>query len=160
MYMTECSLQQLLFQDLGRRNLVADFNGGTISSDAGALLLREVDIARNFINRFSECFIDYRDQSYIEHTVRDLVAQRVFGLCLGYEDLVDHETLRADPLFAAVCGKLDPTGMSRKLESDRGNALAGKSTLSRMELHPRHILDVGRYHSTCLGNGAGYWQMG
>ena len=142
---TECNIRQPLFQDLGSKKVVADFNGGTISSDAGALLLREVDLARNFMDRFSDCFIDYRDQRYVEHSVRDLVAQRVFGICLGYEDLVDHETLRADPLFASVCGKHDPTGISRKYESDRGNPLAGKSTLNRMELHPRHLLDVGRY---------------
>jgi hypothetical protein len=146
MYNTECNHQHLLFQDFGTSKVVADFIGGTISSDAGALLPCEVNIARNFIDRFSDCFIDYRDQRYVEHSVRDLVAQRVFGLCLGYEDLVDNEILRADPLFAPVCGKLDPTGMTWKSESDRGNPLAGKSTLNRTELHPRHLLDVGRYH--------------
>jgi hypothetical protein len=144
--MTECNRQGLLFQDLGRRTVVADFDGGTISSDAGALILREIDVARDFTSGFSSCFIDYRDQRYVEHSVRELVAQRVMGICLGYEDLIDHETLRADPLFAAVCGKLDPSGMGRKVERDRGRALAGKSTLNRLELHPRHILDVDKYH--------------
>jgi hypothetical protein len=143
--MTQCSKQNLLFQDLGNRKVVADFDGGTISSDAGALLLREIDLAHGLIDSFAQCFTDMRDERYVEHSVRDLVAQRAFALCLGYEDLNDHETLRSDPLFAAVCGKNDPTGVNRKSSRDRGHALAGKSTLNRFELQPAHLLAIDRY---------------
>ncbi len=143
--MTQCTKQYLLFQGLGNRQVVADFDGGTISSDAGALLLREIDMAHGLLDSFTECFTDMRDERYIEHSVRDLIAQRVFALCLGYEDLNDHETLRADPLLATVCGKTDPAGRDRKYARDHGCALAGKSTLNRLELQPRHLLDTDRY---------------
>jgi DDE family transposase len=143
--MTQCNKQNLLFQDLGNRKVVADFNGGTITSDAGALLLREIDLAHGLLDSFSQCFTDMRDERYIEHSVRDLIAQRAFALCLGYEDLNDHETLRSDPLFATVCGKNDPTGKHRKSARDQGHALAGKSTLNRLELQPPHLLGIDRY---------------
>jgi hypothetical protein len=132
---TECNAKQLHFQGLGHREVVADFDGGTITSDAGALLLREVDLANRFVERFSGCFIDKRDPRYIEHSVKELVAQRAVGLCLGYEDTNDHDELRKDPLVAAVCGKLDPTGQDRRYQRDRGKALAGKSTLNRLETY-------------------------
>jgi hypothetical protein len=143
--MTQCNKQYLLFQGLDNRKVVADFDGGTISSDAGALLLREIDLSHGLLDSFSQCFTDMRDERYIEHSVRDLIAQRVFALCLGYEDLNDHDTLRADPLLATVCGKIDPVGKHRRYGRDRGCALAGKSTLNRLELQPRHLLDIGRY---------------
>jgi len=130
---TQCNPKQLYFQGLGPRKVVGRFDGGTITSDAGALLLREVDRANNFFKHFSFCFTDYRDQRFVEHSVTELVAQRTVGVCLGYEDLIDHDELRRDPVLATVCGKLDPTGSNRRNERDRGVPLAGKSTLNRLE---------------------------
>lgn len=124
----------LEFDPLGARQVVARLDGGTITSDAGGLLLREVDAALGLIDRLSGCFTDKRDPDLIEHTVRELLAQRVFGLALGYEDLNDHDTLRRDPLLATLAGKLDPTGAGRSRQRDQGAALAGKSTLDRLEL--------------------------
>ena len=130
---TECNPKQLHFQGLGTRDVVAAFDGGTISSDAGALLLREVERARGFLKRFARCFVDERDPWYIEHSVREIVSQRVIGVCLGYEDINDHDQRRRNPLLATVCGKLDPTGQDRRQGRDRGSPLAGGSTLNRLE---------------------------
>jgi hypothetical protein len=130
---TQCSPNQLHFQGLGPRKVVGCFDGGTITSDAGALLLREIDQARNLFDHFSRCFVDCREPRFVEHSVKELIAQRTIGICLGYEDLIDHDELRRDPLLATVCGKLDPTGAKRRNERDRGIALAGKSTLNRLE---------------------------
>ena len=132
---TQCNINQLHFQGLGTKKVIADFNGGTITSDAGALLLREIDSANNFIENFASCFADYRNQGYVEHSVRELIAQRAIGICLGYEDTNDHDELRRDPLLATVCGKLDLSGINRKHERDQGKALAGKSTLNRLETY-------------------------
>jgi hypothetical protein len=132
---TDCNPKQLHFQGLGSRKVVADFEGGTITSDAGALLLREIEAANHFFDGFASCFVDHREQGYVEHSVKELIAQRTIGLCLGYEDTNDHDELRRDPLLATVCGKLDPTGSKRKHARDRGNALAGKSTLNRLETY-------------------------
>jgi hypothetical protein len=131
---TECNRKSLEFHPLGRRRIVGRFDGGTISSDAGGLLLRECERATLIIRQFAGCFTDHRDLAQIEHLVEELVAQRVYGLALGYEDLNDHDALRHDPLLAALVDKLDPTGQDRKRASDRGMALAGKSTLNRLEL--------------------------
>ena len=125
--------KQLYFQDLGPRKVVADFEGGTLSSDAGALLLREVDLREKILDRFARCFTDRRDQRFVEHPLRQMLAQRVYGIALGYEDLNDHDQLRFDPLFAAVCQCKDPLGRRRLREEDKGKALANKSTLNRME---------------------------
>jgi hypothetical protein len=130
---TQCNPKQLHFQGLGQREVVGCFDGGTITSDAGALLLREIDRARNLFDGFSRCFVDCRDPRFVEHSVKELIAQRTIGICLGYEDLNDHDELRRDPLLATVCGKPDPTGAKRRNERDRGIALAGKSTLNRLE---------------------------
>jgi len=131
---TECNGAQLQFQDLGRRRIVADFEAGHTTSDGGLLVLREVAERTGVLKRFASCFIDYRNWKLIEHQVDELISQRVFGLCLGYEDLNDHDTLRNDVLLAAACGKRDPEGQNRRVERDRGHALAGKSTLNRLEL--------------------------
>jgi len=130
---TDCNPQQLEFQGAGRRTLVASFDGGTLTSDGGVLLLGEVDRRRGILGRFAACFKDHRHPSWIEHSVEDLVRQRVLALALAYEDLNDHDELRSDPLLAAVVGKADPTGSDRRHEQDRGKPLAGKSTLNRLE---------------------------
>ncbi len=133
---TECSTSYLDFPMVGPRQVLADFDGGAISSDGGALLLRETERLTGIIRQFAACFSDHRDPDLIEHSVEELLAQRVYGLALGYEDLNDHDDLRRDPLLATVVGKGDPTGKSRQRRRDRGKALAGKSTLNRLELTP------------------------
>jgi len=131
---TDCKEQPLLFQDLGSRQVVADFSGGTLSSDGGALLLRQVDIPLGLTQSLAQCFRDARQQVYVDHSVRQLLAQRLYGLALGYEDLNDHQRLRLDPLLAAACEKMDPLGQDRFNPAHRGIALAGASTLNRLEL--------------------------
>ena len=88
------------------RDVVARFDGGRVSSDGGGLLLREVNDRFRFIDQFSACFTDHRDAEAIEHPLIDLLKQRIFGLCLGYEDLIDHDRLRHDPLFQT--GSMSP----------------------------------------------------
>ena len=88
---TECRNEKLEFQACGARQVVAEFNGGTITSDGGVLLLKEVEAKRKIIKQFAECFSDYRDPSKIEHTAEELLGQRIYGLALGYEDLNDHD---------------------------------------------------------------------
>jgi hypothetical protein len=131
---TECSRTLFEFQPLASRQITAQFDGGTITSDAGGLLLREVEHKASIIQHFAECFDDFRDPDLIDHTVTDLLKQRVFGLALGYEDLNDHEQLRHDPLLAVLVGKSDPTGAERMDRRSQGVPLAGKSTLNRLEL--------------------------
>ncbi len=133
--MTECNAAQLEFHGLGRRTVVADFNGGKISSDGGVLLLREVEARTGILARLAGQFVDYRSAELVEHTVLELVSQRVLGLALGYEDLNDHDELAPDPLLAVVVGKArsDRAG-SRRASAIRGKALAS-STLNRLELH-------------------------
>ena len=132
---TDCTSDQLEFQGLGRRQVVGRFDAGQASSDGGGLvLLREVAEQTGWVERFAGCFRDGRDAKRTEHTVAELVAQRVLGIALGYEDLNDHEWLRDDALLALAAGKTDLTGEQRPRERDRGHALAGKSTLNRLEL--------------------------
>jgi Transposase DDE domain group 1 len=142
---TECKAEQFEFQGCGRRQVVARFDGGRISSDGGLLLLREVAQHTGLLERFARCFTDYRDVSYIEHTVEELVAQRVLALAQGYEDLNDHDTLRDDSVLALAVGKPDLTGVQRLRARDRGHALAGKSTLNRLELTPEKLAQPERY---------------
>jgi hypothetical protein len=130
---TDCIPQQIEFQGVGRRTVVASFDGGTLTSDGGILLLGEVDRRRGILGQFAGCFQDHRNPALVEHSVEELVRQRVLGLALSYEDLNDHDELRTDPLLAAVVGKADPTGQDRRQEQDRGKPLAGKSTLNRLE---------------------------
>ena len=130
---TECSQSSLSFARHFRRQVSAQFDGGVISSDGGALLLREVDRRINLLPRVVACFEDRRDPQLIEHQVGELVSQRVYALALGYEDLNDHDELRSDPVLALLAGKSDLEGQKRKQERDRGKPLAGKSTLHRLE---------------------------
>jgi hypothetical protein len=143
--MTHCNGPELLFQDLGRRQVVARFNGGSVTSDAGGLLLREIEAKFHFIDQFAACFTDHRDPNLVEHTLPELLKQRVFALCLGYGDLNDHDRLRHDPLLAVLVGKKDPQGAQRARARDRGKALAGKSTLNRLELTPVRANAQSRY---------------
>jgi len=138
---TECNQQSFEFHSLNQRKVIARFDGGNITSDAGILLLREVEKRTGLIASLAECFRDYRDQRWVEHTVEELLGQRLFGFCLGYEDLNDHDQLRRDPMLAVAVGKSDPLGMNRLREEDRGKALAGKSTLNRLELSKAGEID-------------------
>ena len=147
---TQCNAEQFLFEGLGGRECVASFDGGRVSSDAGVVILREVDGLLALTKRFAACFTDHRNQDLIEHDVESIVSQRVFGIALGYEDVSDHDELRADPLFAAVCGKKDVEGAKRRRERDRGNALAAKNTLSRMELTKAGATKDERYKKVDL----------
>ena len=131
---TQCNSSYLDFPILGRREIVADFDGGDISSDGGALLLRKTEQLTGILHQFAACFTDYRKADQIEHPLLDLIMQRVFGLALGYEDLNDHDDLRRDPMPAVALGKDDVKGEQRRRAQDRGKALAGKSTLNRLEL--------------------------
>jgi hypothetical protein len=121
--MTECNQSGFGFEACGSREIVARFDGGTISSDGGAFLLRQTDKRLNLLPRLAECFLDNRNQDLIEHSILEMLSQRVYGLALGYEDLNDHEQLRKDPVFGILAGR-------EELEEP----LAGKSTLNRMEL--------------------------
>jgi hypothetical protein len=131
---TECNPNQLEFHALGRRSVIGRFDGGRITSDGGGLLLREVDARIGLMDRLTTCFDDYRNPDLIEHPVRSLLAQRIYGLALGYEDLNDHDVLRSDSLLAMLVGKQDLTGQQRLRDRDKGNPLAGSSTLNRLEL--------------------------
>ena len=148
---TECTDQTFQFQALGRREVVARFDGGPITSDAGGLLLREVERHTGIIRQLARCFTDHRDEELTEHSVEELLRQRIFGLALGYEDLNDHDELRADELLAAVVGKRDVTGAQRPRARDRGKALAGKSTLNRLELTPADA-DASHRYKKILGD--------
>jgi hypothetical protein len=117
---THCSQEELDFGSSGRRKLVGAFDGGAISSNGGALLLGAADRAIGLTDRLAACFRDLRLVDGITHSITDLLLQRIFGLALGYEDLIDHDQLRNDPALTAVLGK-------------PGGALAGKSTLNRLE---------------------------
>ena len=152
--MTQCSEKTMHFKHLGARDVVADFAGGQLSSDAGALLLSQVDEGLRLTERFAALFTDKRDPEAIEHPVLDLLRQRVYGLALGYEDLNDHDELSRDPLLAAVVGKKDPTGAERVRERDRGRPMAGKSTLNRLELTPATLdEETARYKKIVLDAG-------
>ena len=143
---TDCSPGQLEFQGFGGRQVVGAFDGGLQTSDAGVLLLREVVARTGLIRRFAACFTDHRRPERIEHTVEELLGQRVLAQAQGYEDLNDHDTLRDDPLLALAAGKRDLTGADRPRTRDRGHALAGSSTLNRLECGPAQATAASRYH--------------
>lgn len=133
---TECSAERFDFGAVEGRAVEAAFDGGLVTSDAGAVLLGATDRAIGMIDRFAACFHDERRQDLIEHEVATLVGQRVFGIALGYEDLNDHDELRHDPLMAVLAGKL----VAKREECA---PVAGKSTLNRLELSK---LEPTRYH--------------
>ena len=133
---TECSAEMFEFAPVEGRQVVAGFDGGTITSDAGALLLGATDGAIRLTERFAGCFTDRRVPELVEHRVRALLTQRVVGIALGYEDLTDHDELRHDPVLAVLAGKL----AARRSDCA---ALAGKSTLNRLELSQT---EPTRYH--------------
>ena len=135
---TQCRPVSFGFQGCGGRKVMAAFDGGSITSNAGALLLRGIDRSIGLFDRVAACFTDRRDPRLTEHSVHTLVAQRITGIALGYEDLNDHDFLRHDPLLALLSGKL---GGGRKGCA----ALAGKSTLNRLE-HAPGDGRPGRYH--------------
>jgi hypothetical protein len=133
---TQCSRDLFGYEVVEGRQVVAAFDGGDNTSDAGGLLLGATDRAIGLVGRFAACFTDGRAQAQVEHPIETMVAQRVFGIALGYEDLIDHDQLRHDPVLATLAGKLD---------AKRRNCapLAGKSTLNRLEHAP---LGASRYH--------------
>src|SRR5271157_2181260 len=134
--LTECRPDLFGFAPVEGREVVAAFDAGAITSDAGALLLGATDRAIRMMDRFASCFHDERRADLIEHEVATLVGQRVFGIALGYEDLNDHDELRHDPIMAVLAGKLE----ARREECA---PVAGKSTLNRLE---RSRLEPTRYH--------------
>ncbi len=129
--MTECNQESFTFTAHFSRRVQAEFPAGRVSSDGGALLLREADRRINLLGRLASCFSDGRSPLLVRHQLSEMLAQRIYGLALGYEDLNDHEQLRSDPLLGLLAGK-------REL----GEPLAGKSTLNRLELTGRSL----RYH--------------
>jgi hypothetical protein len=141
---TECNQFVFGFHPQKRREIRAQFDGGAITSDGGGLLLREVEKRIGILHQFATCFTDYRNPDLIDHPVKELVAQRVYGLALGYEDLNDHDELRNDPLLALLVEKEDP---------DK-EALAGKSTLNRLELTKETASRKERYKKIVLDHGA------
>lgn len=141
---TECSAELFGFTPVEGRRVEADFGGGTITSDAGALLLGATDRAIGLVGRFAACFADARRPDLIEHEVGTLIGQRVFGMALGYEDLNDHDQLRQDPAMAVLAGKL----AARRSDCA---PLAGKSTLNRLELSRP---EPTRYHKIAHDGGA------
>jgi len=141
---TECNSDEFCFARVGGRQVVAGFDGGRISTDAGGLLLGSTDRAIGLVRRFSGCFTDHRSAALIEHAVETLVLQRVVGLALGYEDLNDHDELRHDPIMAVLAGKLE--GRRRGCA-----AVAGKSTLNRLELSRP---EPTRYHKISYDGAA------
>lgn len=151
---TECTQKSFPFHPHSHRDVVARFDGGTITSDGGSLLLREVEKRTGIIGQFARCFTDHRNPALIEHTVEELVAQRLYGLALGYEDLNDHEDLRRDPLLATLVGKADVTGEQRARQRDAGKPLAGKSTLNRLELTLGNAGPAERYKKIVVNGEA------
>ena len=140
---TECTAGTLQFQAVARRAVQARFDGGALTSDGGAVLLREVDRVTGILARFAACFRDARDPARITHPVSTLIRQRVYGLALGYEDLNDHDQLRHDPLFAVLAEAADLTA-----------PLAGKSTLNRLELSAATVAEAERYKKIAVDHAA------
>src|SRR5665213_1213920 len=137
--MTECNQETFAFTAHFSRRVEAGFTAGQVSSDGGSLLLREANRKINLLGRLATCFSDGRSPLLDKHQLPEMLAQRIYGLALGYEDLNDHQQLRADALMALLSGK-------RKLDEP----LAGKSTLNRLELTGRSL----RYHKISYSSEA------
>src|ERR1035438_8745398 len=152
--MTECTQSCFPFAPHFSRDVVARFDGGQITTEAGALLLRPVEQLTGILRQFAACFRDYRRADLVEHSVSELVRQRVYGIALGYEDLNDHDQLRQDPLLALLSGKRDVEGEHRRRQQDRGKAGAGKSTLNRLELTPADAKAYARYKKIVMDEAA------
>ncbi len=133
--MTECSETLFPFEAHFSRQVVAEFEGSWLTTEGGSLLLRQADRKIGLLRRVAGCFTDYRQPERIEHPLEEMLAQRIYGLALGYEDLNDHEQLRQDPLLGVLAGK-----------RDLREPLAGKSTLNRMELTPAGSPAAERYN--------------
>jgi hypothetical protein len=133
--MTECNQSRFEFEAHFSRRVVAEFGGERLSTEGGALLLRAADRKIGLLRRVVGCFRDGRDRERIEHGLGEMLAQRIYGLALGYEDLNDHEELRHDALLAMLAGK-----------RESGEPLAGKSTLNRLEGTPAGSAGADRYH--------------
>ncbi len=144
--MTECNQRVFPFEVHFARHVVARFDGAQLTTDGGALLLRAVDRKIGLLKRVARCFTDARDPARTEHALSELLAQRIYALALGYEDLNDHEELRRDPLLAILAGK-------RELHEP----LAGKSTLNRLELTPAGEPHGERYHKITYSARAKPW---
>ena len=142
---TECTQKSFGFHPHFQRRVEANFKGGRISSNGGGVLLREVERKTGMLKRLAKCFEDRRQPGLIEHRVEELVAQRVYGLALGYDDLNDHDDLCRDSVLALLAGKRDVKGQQRRRAEDRGKALAGKSTLNRLELSGQSVSEEERY---------------
>src|SRR4051794_30824003 len=134
---THCSATGMAFGRAGGRELVAEFDGGRVTSEAGALLLGATDQATRLVDRFASCFRDGRHPAFVTHRVKSLVGQRIFGLALGYGDLVDHDDIGHDPVLGTLLGRFKP-------EDAAPAPLAGKSTLNRLEHAP--AVATARYH--------------
>ena len=152
--MTECIQTSFEFSSELRQQVVARFDGGTITTEAGALLLHKVEQKTGILRQFARCFLDHRDPERTEHSVAELVRQRIYALALGYEDLNDHDQLRADPLLGMLSGKADVEGRQRRRKQDRGKAGAGKSTLNRLELTPADASRKARYKKIVMDTAA------
>jgi len=150
----DCRSAQLEFQAQGMRRVEGRFDGGRVSTEGGVLLIREAEKRLGWMARFSRCFVDHRRPELIEHPLGTLLGQRIVGLALGYEDLNDHDELRDDALVALAAGQADLVGARRRREQDRGHALAGKSTLNRLELTPADATASARYKKIVYQDGA------
>ena len=142
---TQCTLKPLQFHPRGRRQVAGQFDGGALTSDAGGVLLRETDLRLGLLERLAQCCRDYRNPNSVEHRLRALLAQRVYALALGYEDLNDHDELRGDSLLALLVGKSDTADSKRVRARERGYPLAGSSTLNRLELSTAEQAATDRY---------------
>ena len=141
---TDCNPKRFAFEAVERKSVVAAFDGGAITSNAGALLLGQLDNGLGLVGRFAVCFNDRRDPRFVEHRLETLLGQRIFGLALGYEDLNDHDELRKDPVFAVLAGKL-------KAHREDCEPVAGKSTLNRLERTPKR--HGAKYHKIDFDQG-------
>lgn len=138
---TPCTPEQFTFGRVESRDVIVNFNGGAVTSDAGLMLIAALDQKRQITARLAACFQDYRDPNRVEHSLETLIAQRIYGLVQGYEDLNDHDQLRHDPMFALALGKLSAS-------ASVGAPMAGKSTLNRIEHCPETVANCqeSRYH--------------